>query len=62
MFRAKAEASLTARATARAGAKAGLSDPRVRCGGGPGLTDKSYPGDTKCVPSRCMIKLEEDRD
>ena len=47
--RAKAKAGLTARPTSRAGAKAGLSDPRVRHGSGPGLTDKSYPGDNSVV-------------
>ncbi len=48
--RIKAKAGLTARPAGRAGTKVGLSDPRIRRGGGPGLTDKSYPGDTFCVP------------
>ena len=46
---ANAKASLTARQTSRADAKAGVSDPRIPCGTGPGLTDKSYPGDNRLI-------------
>lgn len=46
---ANAKAGLTARHTCRAGAKAGVSDPRIRSGCGPGLTDKSYPGDNRLI-------------
>ena len=47
--RTNAQAGLTARPTSRADAKAGVSDPRIRRGGGPGLTDKSYPGDNRLI-------------
>ena len=47
--RIKAKAGLTARLTGQAGTKVGLSDPRIRRGDGPGLTDKSYPGDNRLV-------------
>jgi len=47
--RIKAKAGLTARLAGRAGTKVGLSDPRIRRGDGPGLTDKSYPGDNRLV-------------
>ena len=56
--RTKAKASLTARRTCRAGSKDGLSDPRMRSGCAAGLTDKSYPGDTFCVLSRCKSGRE----
>jgi hypothetical protein len=46
---ANAEAGLTARHSSRADAKAGVSDPRFRSGCGPGLTDKSYPGDNRLI-------------
>ena len=45
------QAGLTARRTCRADAKAGVSDPRIRSGCGPGLTDKSYPGDNRLIAS-----------
>ena len=51
----RAEASLTARHTSRAGSKDGSSDPRFGGGRRSGLTDKSYPGDTFCVPSQWYI-------
>ena len=47
--RANAKAGLTARPTSQADAKAGVSDPRIRRGCGPGLTDKSYPGDNRLI-------------
>ena len=47
--RSNAEAGLTARCTYRADAKAGVSDPRIRSGCGPSLTDKSYPGDNRLI-------------
>jgi len=37
------------RLTSRADVKTGVSDPRIRYGGGPGLTDKSYPGDNRLI-------------
>jgi len=46
---ANAEAGLTARQTCRAERKRGVSDPRIGSGCRPGLTDKSYPGDTSHV-------------
>lgn len=49
--RANAKAGLTARRTCRAGSKDGVSDPRSHRGGGPGLTDKSYPGDNRLIGS-----------
>ena len=57
--RIKAKAGLTARLTGQAGTKVGLSDPRIRRGDGPGLTDKSYPGDTFCVPFRWQHRDRE---
>ena len=42
--------------TIRADAKAGVSDPRVRRDGGPGLTDKSYPGDNRLVTSESSYR------
>ncbi len=50
--RANAKASLTVRMTIRSGAKAGVSDPRIRCDCGSGLTDKSYPGDNRLIASK----------
>ena len=46
---ANAEAGLIVRLTSRTSAKAGVSDPRSRSGCGPGLTDKSYPGDNRLI-------------
>ena len=46
---ANAKAGLTERLTSRTGAKAGVSDPRIRRGCGPSLTDKSYPGDNRLI-------------
>ena len=47
---------MIARLTGRASAKAGLSDPRFRCGGGSGLSDKSYPGDNRLVTPKSSYR------
>ena len=44
-----AQAGLTVRRTCRADTKVEHSEPTVRVRGGPGLSDKSYPGDNRLV-------------
>ena len=54
--RANAKAGLTVRMTILAETKVGVSDPRSRRDGGPGLTDKSYLGDNRLVASESSYR------